>query len=538
MRISERPLLDLLAALGADPTTLPSLEGPKRLRVDLEVSGSTLAALDPDLVKWCLDSYYDALSVEFVLGELIELTLNTLADFEVFEEFQQRVDKSQAYAVFLTLDKEVIARTLVDEEGEAQVVLFVFAETVRRLLRQGLAVFEDQVWKNVARPLVLVIVDTEIALTGPYLAVVDGDGIGGIGELCTRFRSDTTLARTMATCRARQISWDTAWTRGLVPEHFATEGSCRDTELKGLLDAQLVKLALLYTCDRARSPEPLQIRAEFRGGEHAATVIIDERAVLSDVDEQSLRAVVTAVDWCYRPLVEMPGRDWIADRLPIMQIKIAQALQGQPHVQRFRSFADQMPELFEGVQWSWKGFLADKLPRHLEEVHRLESSVSDTVAKHAQTAADLVGKLSTTMVGAVATLMGSVAIAAFSQPLDVALLQLGISVYSVYVAVFPGAVGLLSSWRQFALAGREFEVQRDHFRGMLPEDRVDAIVGSRIKKAKVEYWLWFIGVACVYAIVAAAGLMAAQCAPALFAPSGTPDPLTCLHHSRLVGSAF
>ncbi|MGH8902782.1 MAG: hypothetical protein ACRDYA_14175 [Egibacteraceae bacterium] len=291
----------------------------------------------------------------------------------------------------------------------------MFAETVRRLLRRGLAVFEAQVWKDTTRPLVLVILDTEVVLTGPHLAVIDGGAIGNIDELCAQFQPDSKLVQTMVTGRVRQIGWDTTWTRGLVPEHFDTAGSCADAELKALLDPQLVKLAVLYTCDRDRNPEPLQIRAEYRGAEHAATVVIDETAALSDIGRQSLQAVVNAVNWCYQPMVEMPERSWFADRLPIMQIKVAQALEGQENAQRLRSFAEQMPEFFEGVFWSWKAFLEEKLPKHFEEVQRLESAVADTVAKHAQTANELVKKPTDTMLAAVATLIGSVIAAAFSR---------------------------------------------------------------------------------------------------------------------------
>lgn len=175
-----------------------------------------------------------------------------------------------------------------------------------------------------------------------------------------------------------------------------------------------------------------------------------------------------------------------------------------------------MPELFEVVNWNWKAFLEGKLPKHLDEVQRLESAVSDTVAKHAHAANELVGKLTSAMLAAVATLVGSIAIAAFSRPLNVALLKLGIYAYSVYMAVFPGVIGLLSSWRQFTLANQEFDVRRRRFEEILPKSRVDEIVGRRIRRAKVEYWLWWIGVAFIYAIVVTAGLMAAKYAPLLF----------------------
>ena len=58
-----------------------------------------------------------------------------------------------------------------------------------------------------------------------------------------------------------------------------------------MLRAQLVKLAVLFTCDRARSrPTPTppgEILAEYRGREHVAVMPIDERAPLDCTDEES-----------------------------------------------------------------------------------------------------------------------------------------------------------------------------------------------------------------------------------------------------------
>ena len=94
------------------------------------------------------------------------------------------------------------------------------------------------------------------------------------------------------------------WVDGLTPWHFDLAGACADCELLGLLRAQLVKLAVLFTCDRARaqhSVEPdTRIFAEYRGREHIAVIPIDQRSPL-DARLKELAAVLSAVGLVLSP---------------------------------------------------------------------------------------------------------------------------------------------------------------------------------------------------------------------------------------------
>ena len=96
---------------------------------------------------------------------------------------------------------------------------------------------------------------TDVRLTGPHLSVLGGSSLSQVGAAAAVpaavFDFDAVTAS-----RERHIGWDTPWVRALTPWHFDLGGTSDDKRLLGMLQAQLVKLAVLFTCDRARARRP------------------------------------------------------------------------------------------------------------------------------------------------------------------------------------------------------------------------------------------------------------------------------------------
>ena len=119
--------------------------------------------------------------------------------------------------------------------------------------------------------------------------------------------------------------------------------------------------------------------------------------------------------------------------------------------------------------------------------------------------------LTQTILAAVAVLIASFIAAAFHSPFNTALFRIGVLTYAIYVVLFPGAVGLISSASSLRRARCEFDTRIGRFRQTLYTEKVTEIVGTRVCAAQRYYYRWLGFVVVVYIVVAiAAGIAAAE----------------------------
>jgi hypothetical protein len=515
--LTAEPLVAFADLLGIEPTRLAAVESVESIHHTFSIDGARAAALSPTQVRTLLAAYPGAIRAEFRLGDLVELTIDERVTDQDIEAFATRAS-SNVYDFVLEVRKPALLdQLLAGQPTTARVVLFVFAEALRSHLLQGLADFEERVWSEPERRLILGILDVEAVLLGDHLCVLGGDFLARLPDTAQTTNSSSDRLAAMAASRDRFIGWDAAWTRQLTPLHFWVEGTCRDPELLGLIRSQFVKLAVLFTCDRARERKredgSKEIRAEYRGREHVAAVVIDEQEPLKRVGNEELSAVRHIVEWCYQREPMPPHREWVTDRLPFVQTRVAQALEGRPEEERFRAFITAMPYLAEGVEWHWKAFIEGRVTEYLDRVQQLEGLVSATLERLSDQVGGQVKHLSDTMLAAVAVLIGSFIAAAFEDPFNEPLFRIALLTYGGYVGIFPGLIGMFASSRSFFRVRDNFEAQRGRFAEALLPDRVDEIVGSRVSNATRGYWWWFSFVSLAYVLVVIAAVVAAMEVP-------------------------
>ena len=301
---------------------------------------------------------------------------------------------------------------------------------------------------------------------------------------------------------------------GLAPWHFYVEGAADSSPLRGYVDGLFVVLSTLFTCDRARlvvaSSGSPRIRAEFRGSEHVAFVPVVQGAPLGDVSTEERKAVLNLLDWCYQTKGDDQGEsDWLGDRLPFVQLKVAQTLEGRPEEDRLLAFVRSMPEICQGAKWHWRAFLEGRVSEYVDKVHELETIVADTVDKFGERTADLTKSLSDAMLAAIAALIGSFIAAAFASPFNATLFRIGMLTYAGYVAVFPGIVGIASSSAQVGETVRSFDARKSRFSDTLYPEKVIEIVADRVKNAIKRYKNWRFWIAIAYVAVTALTIVGA-----------------------------
>lgn len=507
------PLLNLLGSLGIEYNECAKVETASALNHVFHVSGAAAVTPSDDALLDIPGTFGDAVTVEFRTAGLPELSITPGLQAVDIASFRMRVATSPDIEVAVRVDKPMLVERLFGA-ASAGAVVFVFAAAFERELRSGLAALATGVWAAHPGRLVVLIFDSDVDLHGPCLHVLGGASLPAQLDVSTLTAVAPAALERVARLRERLVGWNEPFGGAITPWHFAAAGTSPKS-LRAALDARLLDLTLLYTCDRARrvAAEPTApIGAEFRGRDHVSMVTFDERDVV-EIDDVERETLLSATDWVYELHAIVQERpDWSPDRLPFLQTRVAQVLEGSSGDRRL-AFVRELPTILEGVGWMWKAFIEEKVSSYLDDVKGLEEVVTDTTDKLSASIGDLAKSLSDTMLAAVAVLIGTFIAAAFDAPFNARLFRVGVIAYGVYVLLFPGAVGLFAAWRQRCRAEESFTYRRHSFETALGVDRVTAIVGQRINSITRSFKKTLAAVAAVYLLLVAGAVFAAVVVP-------------------------
>lgn len=518
MRVRHEPLFGFAAALGIQRHDLSNVETPTRLAGTFAVSGSAVpAAVTSEVLDSLAAEYGDALRFAFRVGALDEFAFAGSYSAEALTQFVAEAGQTHTYDLLVELEKGPLVERVLEGEPPCGAVLYFTEDAVIAALRSGIGSVEKALWSDSTRRLLILVLDHDLLFSGDSLSIVGGVNLDEAGGEAARPPVDPEMAARAARRRDDHIGWDTQFATSLTPWHFYVEKT-GESATAPYVDAAFVLLAVLFTCDRARAIArpggPARIQAEFRGREHVAFVPISEGEPLPEVSVEARRAIHRLVGWCYQTKTGEPDSpDWLADRLPFVQMRVAQALEGRPEESRFRAYATSMPDIYEGANWQWRAFLEGRVSEYLDKVRQVEDTVADTVNQYAERTTGLAKSLADAMLAAVAALIGSFIAAAFKQPFDAGLFRIGLLTYAGYVFIFPGLLGLLSSKGHVSETKLSFEAQRKRFEEALYEDRVSEIVGNRVHNAGRRYRRWMRGVAAGYVAVTIAAVVGAYVIP-------------------------
>lgn len=518
MSLSGSPLVEVAEAIGIGPDEVRNAEQPDHLRHTFRVRGSTLANLPESGVAMLQQTYGASLTLELRLGELTELKVDTNTTGRQLHDFLASVVSGNEYDVVIDLDKHDLLQRELAPPDAWQVRWFLFATTFENQLRQGLAHFEAAVWSEDHSRLLVLISDEDFRADGSLLHVLGGSDLQQAGGVLDTPRPDWALVDHIRDARERYISWEQTWASHLTPIHFdAAVSNGVSTALAALLTAQAAKLTVLFTCDRARAlhrtGHTAEIRAEYRGQHYSTVVPIHEEMGLDDLSQGSLLAMNQLVVWCYRRETGELERDWVQNRLPFVQTRVAESLVGVSEDARLSSLVRFVPFLLEGLEWHWKSFIEDRVSEYLGKVRQLEDVVGRTVGAFAEQTASLTKGLSDSVLAAVAVLVGSFLAAAFEDPFNEALFRIAVLVYGGHVLLVPGLIGLSSQRGRFNAYKAEFGHELHQFRLLMPTERVDALVGDRVDVASGRFDFWFWIAAIGYLALASASVIAAALLP-------------------------
>lgn len=515
--ISVEPLHALADALGIDIGRLVDAEGASRLAGTFRVPGTAVACLTEDLIDELVSTYMTALQLTVQLGALEEFSIGGDASATDLAKLVAAAPTTPSYDVVIQLDKDALLRDLIDVQG-AQAVLYLHRDAFLIALKNGLRSIEQELWHDTTHRLIVLILDIDIELSGDRLAIYGGAQMPHTTAEISEPPGPAAGFVRASRRRDEYIGWDSELSTSLTPWHFAHEDASGDPTLIGQLDAVFVLLAVLFTCDRARvvaNPDgKSRIQAEFRGREYVAFVPIKQSDALPAISRSQRSAVRSLVDWCYQSYGSGSEElDWIAERLPFLQSRVAQALEGRSEQERFHVYAANMPEIFEGARWHWRAFLEGRVSDYLDRVEKLESTIGDAVDRYAERTSALVKSLSDAILAAVAVVIGSFIAATFNEPFDATLFRIGVLTYAAYVLLFPGLLGLIAERGHANQIDATFKAHCARFEEALYPDKVREIIGPRIDSARTRFDRWWRGTAICFVAVAVLAVIAAAILP-------------------------
>ena len=437
-----------------------------------------------------------------------------------WEQCRSSLEPIGQYRIRISIDK---ARLLdLADLGGDNVTHFFFASRFLALLRQGLPDLETEIWRTPDTSALILVGDTDLDLLGPILRVVGGTHMAGVAIPSAQIPAET--VRALRDARRELVSIEAPAIRQLTPWHVEIDavvaGSPVAEDVRAALAADYAQLSLLSVCDRSRpSNTSTGAHLEFRGSERLASVTADttDPRMLAVADAE-IHALCSIVTWCYDDVLHPGPRTWTPQRVQFVQVGVARLVGAVPEPDRLAALFRALIEIDRTKAGFWKGFLEGTVSDYLDRLRELDNVVDATADAYGEHTAAITDKLTTSMLAAVAALIGSFIAAAFSKPFNADLFRVAMWTYAAYLAIFPAGLGLWVQSVQYRDLGQRFRHRQDQFCSLLGATYVQDRIGTRIKDARCRWQRFFKVALVVYTIVVQAPPSVAQNFPASSPP--------------------
>ncbi len=458
-----------------------------------------------------IDAYGDALVCRFKLGEypVLEITLG-ISD-ENLEEFRNQTRQSPTVILELKLDKsKLIEKLLGETPPNCRLFLYLFSEALERFLTSELRSLEQSLWgTETTCKAIMLVPKHEIWLNGPYLAVLGGKQIGDWRNEVPREPLDIEKVKRMHLTCKENLKWQETWLQHFTPLHIKIEGKALPKDLiANALQVHLINSIILYTADRTTGNRDKPELSTYAGATQSVNLTLaNPKDFLREEGRDGVRSLLKMLEWTY----EDP---WSADRLPLMQISVVQALYSADPQVRYQLLIHNAANIFDGLRWHWKAFIEGKVDAYMSEVRALEDYIADTSQAFADQTEAMIKSLSDTMLAAVGVLLGSFIAALFQNSFNKTVFIIGMSVYAVYVLIFPLFYNMNYQWHRYKTIDKEFKARHHRFEERLHPDKVKEIMGTNITESERNFKYWFIAALSAYIIVIILAIYAAMKVPA------------------------
>ena len=505
------PLLAFGEALGIASDVWAKREELEQITyTDPEYSREKATSITLEQIAPLIAAYPDALTCRFRLDDLTVLDIVPDVDEASLEKFRDDIQSSPTVVFEFRLDKTRLVERWTGGMSDYRPFLYLFPEALESFLTSDLSRLESLLWgsERETHKVVLLVPDREIRLNGAYLAVLGGKQIGHWHEVVSQPSRDADELRNMYETCQKNLNWQVPWLKHLTPLHLKVNGQIprEDPIAKALLIHQ-VNSIILYTADRTVGDNDKPRLSTYAGASQSVELTLGNPA--DPIEEKVLAGVsdlMEMLEWAYNP-------KWSADRLPLVQIGIAQTLHAASPAVRYQLLLHNAPNIFDGLKWHWKVFIEGKVDAYVSQVHALEDYVADTIQAFADQIAAMIKSLSDTMLAAVAVLLGSFIAALFKDEFNPTIFTIGMVVYAVYVLIFPLFYNMRHQWERYQALLDNFKERQLRFEERLYPEKVGTIVGTQVTGSQRRFTYWFWATCAAYIVVIILAIVAALWMP-------------------------
>lgn len=455
------------------------------------------------------DAYGDALTCSFRLGDLPVLDINLDTDNKSLEKFRESIQDSPTIGFEFTLNKTRLVENWLGSVPGYRIFLYLFPNALESLLVSNLSQLESLLWgSETAHKVILLVPDHEIWLDRSYLTILGGEQIEHWREVVSKPLHNADELRNMYKTCQKNLYWQVPWFKHLTPLHLKVDGQIpRDDSIAKALLIHQVNSIILYTADRTVGDNNKPNLSTYAGANQNVEITLKNPA--DPIEEEVLAGVsylMEMLEWAYNPT-------WSEDRLPLVQIGVAQALHAASPLVRYQLLLHNAPNIFNELKWHWKAFIDGKVNSYVSQIQALEDYVANTVQGFADQITDMIKSLSNTMLAAVGVLIGSFIAALFKDKFDPNIFAIGMGVYALYVLIFPLFYNMKHQWEQYQVLCDHFKERQIRFEKRLYPEKVSEIVGTQITDSQRRFKRWFYATLVAYIIVILLATVAALLVP-------------------------
>lgn len=390
------------------------------------------------------------------------------ADFEAFQKKLSSGDYTGNVNVELKINKLLLAKKIFGEYNKIMATIIFQEEVLSNVFSNSIIVldnhmsseadYKDAIFVNDSCRQVIVVPRLDVFVMGDRLAVVGGKGIEQIEKILEPPQFDSSLLGQIRNYSEQNIKWIRLGPLRLTPFHFDVKVDTNITDPvqnRGFLDRLIwlqFNLSLMYMSDSTAYNKNMSNNEEtlkiiFKGASGSSQLDLPlyflEGNPVIDSLQGNAAVWLSTCRWVFEN-----DRD-IYDRMAIVQNVVTQTFPGSDGFSRLKQMLLGAKSFFDLLNEHWKAFSEGKIEKYFDKVKQIGEFVETTARSYNEAIDSLIKSLITTMLGEVATVMGSFLGGLFKDPFDPKFLIIGLIIYSLYMAIFPGFILLTNTRSNF-----------------------------------------------------------------------------------------
>jgi hypothetical protein len=481
-------------------------EEPEQIYYSNSAIASNLAnSLELECLKGLVDNYQDAITCQFLFGELPLLELDRTIDEQRVISFRAEIADLDSLELIIQIDKQKIIERLFARTvpSEVKVLFHLFNSSLEKFLDGGLPDLEHRLNLERDSKIVFLIAEKTILLEGKYLSVWGGNEIFNLEALTIPNSEEFDRLKQIRLKRLDNLIWQGFELKYFTPLHFEFEQLDNSTNaLANKLYNFAVQLILLYIADRSFTKHDSLISIFNSSNKKIEIKVNNYINLLETGDKNNVKALLDLFKWIYA------RNDTSYDKFSIAQITIVEILQPLDRALYYQSFIAKSDILLADTRYRTKAFVEKKIDDYIQQELNLEDYVVDSIKNFESEIINLIKSISETIKGAITVTIGSFIAAVLGGNFNPLIFRLSLGAYIVYIIIFPFLLTMNNHHYKYELMILSYEERIKRFGNKLDPQKVEKIIGDRFAKIKDKSKWFFWIVIGLYLLVITAGIFA------------------------------